>query len=316
MTVILTPLAKLNPYRAPCTVAARVKLIRPAPQALVRWEGILKDESGEAIFSVWKNSGTRRLRPGKRYLFYRVEVGKREGRNEIRIRRESEVFPSPTDRALGRRLTLLKRREDKQRQRLARKIKITPRDRAPRDPVFYRAAVTAGVLVAALSAVLVLTGVVTEEKIRSWFISRRSPPPPPARTETVRFRGRVLAVEPEGSLEVAINGEEWIIHFLGIELPPRPGAGETFDPLIERIYAYLNYALEGREIELEMESWLPAEEEEAWAYVFVDDRLMNAELLQRGFALPRPAPHPLIHGNRMRRAGENARSRGIGLWRP
>lgn len=314
MTVNVTPISELTPLSTPCTVAARVKLVRPAPQTLVSWEGTLKDDSGETIFSVWKDSGTGKLRPGKRYLFYNAEVGRREGRLEVRVQSGCRVFPAESDERLGRLLERIGCREDRERQQLARRSKITPRDRARRDPFFFRAVVTAGVLIVLASAVLVLSGIVTEEKIRDWLISRTDPAPPvPA--ETTIFRGRAVSVEPDGSVRVEVEGEEWTVHFLGIEVPPRSSDRAAFDPLTERTYSFLGFAVEGREVELEMEPWLPPEGSEAWAYVFVGDRFINAELLERGFARARPEPpEPLAHGGRLERAEQNARERGIGVW--
>ena len=314
----LTSINNLDPDKIPVTIKARAAAVYPAPQDRVSWEGRLEDETGTVAFAVWKAAGIRRLKTGNEYIFYRAGLGKREGHLEVRIRKDSEIFPCRDDSEAEKILEKISRREEMERKKVARGGKITRKDRHGSRRNIFSILITVGVIGWLAIMGLFYSGVLTEEKILDFISRKKSKVRRQARLEKILKprAGTVLEVMEGGLFRVRVDKEEWLVYLIGLEVPRMSrGEGDRIDPLALRAFNTAKYLLLNKEIHLEFEDWLPPEGGEAWAYVFSGDKLVNQVLLERGLAKLRKAPEEMTYAERLEEAESKARGENRGVWR-
>ena len=313
MPAQLIPIAKLNPDQIPVTLKAVIRSVRPTPQSLVSREGLLKDETGEIPFNVWKDSGLRGLKAGRHYLFHRAGLGLRNGRLEVRVQKNTRVFLLKNEAGLKRILKKISRLEEAERKKLLRSAKDARRFPGGTKRNFYSILITIGIFLWGLIMVLRFTGILSEKKLigffRSWKGSAAREIAVPAR------EGKVEAVVSGGEIIVRVGEKELAVHYLGLEVPPPPKEGEaTINPWALRALNFNRYLVGGKTVRLEFEGSRPPGEKEAWSYVFLDGKLINAALLERGLARRVSAPGKLKYFSLLEKAESSARASHLGIW--
>jgi endonuclease YncB( thermonuclease family) len=311
--LVITPISDLNPDQIPVTLKAEVKSVYPAPQKLVSQEGRLKDESGEVAFTVWKDSGAADLKAGRSYIFYRVGLGKRDRRLEVRVCAGCRVFPVKNEKVVRRVLAKISRLEQAERARLTRGARHTSRLTSPSRKGVYSILITAGLFLWVLGMILHFTGVLTEEKLKSFF--RGKPVSPENQAVASAQKGRVEEVIDGGAIAGQVEGERWLVRYLGLEAPAPPAReGAKIDPWALRALNYNRYLVGGKTVRLEFEKWQLPRGKEVRAYVFLDQELINAALLEKGLARLSYTPRKLRYAGILEQAESSARKARRGIW--
>ncbi|MCL6640521.1 MAG: thermonuclease family protein [Candidatus Rokubacteria bacterium] len=127
--------------------------------------------------------------------------------------------------------------------------------------------------------------------------------------------GDVVRVVDGDTIQVRLGDRIEKVRYIGIDTPevsrraggPEPGAAEA---------TALNRALvEGRRVRLELDVQERDRHGRLLAYVWVGDRLVNAELVRRGYAQVMTVPPNVRYQALFLRLQRDAREAGRGLWR-
>ncbi len=307
MPILLTPIVRLTPDQTPVTIRAAVRAIRPGRGGLMINEGVIRDETGEIAFTVWESSGIKKLEAGRQYVFHRADIGRRDGRIEVRLQEGASALLLSREEDLPRILYRLSRGEQSFRGGLGRRA---PRRGRSRRNV-YSALITAGLALWLGVMALVYTGVLSEKKIKDYLRFRKTA----AQKKAMAYSrsGRVTEIVDRRTIAVRTGEETLRVHFLGLDLPAGKGP-EKAAPLDLRTANFVKFLLVGKEVRLEFEPSLPPEQGQAIAYVFAGDRMANLALLEKGMARLLPEAEKLGHGPEMKRAEDSARSSKLGVW--
>ncbi len=120
---------------------------------------------------------------------------------------------------------------------------------------------------------------------------------------------RVERVVDGDTVDVRIGGREERVRLIGVDAPEL-GQGVWG----ERAREVLRRWVEGRVVRLERDVVERDRYGRVLAYVWVDGRLVNEELLREGVAMLYTVPPNVRHVERLRRAQEEARAAGRGVW--
>ena len=314
----LTTIRELNPDRVPETVKASVISLWSSTRGDVAREGRLEDETGIIPFILWANSSIKDLEKGQKYIFHRAGLGEMDGELRVQLDELTTAYPVNEEADVYRTMLKITQLEETERKRFARGAKITRKDRGRPSRNKFSIAIAAGFVIWAVIMVLVFTDLVTEKKIRSFFLKERSAAQEIAvrKAATVTREGTVEGVPEGGAILVRIGDEQWTIHYLGLEVPRMPARkGVPIDPLALQALNFNKYLARGKTVRLEFEESLPPEDGEGQAYVFVGDTMLNASLLERGLARLTEAGKKMSYGDQLLRAEESARQAGKGIWR-
>ncbi len=111
-----------------------------------------------------------------------------------------------------------------------------------------------------------------------------------------------------------------LVRYLGIDAPEvrrRDGAAWRYDPApyAEAATEANRRLVEGRRVRLEYDVQTHDRYGRLLAYVFVEDRMVNEQLVADGYAQVLTIPPNVRHAERLRQAAARARAAGRGLWR-
>jgi len=308
MKVSVTKIESLDRNLIPVTLIARVRAVRRAPQSLVSQEGLIEDDSGEVPFTVWKDSGVKPLRSGRWYLFYRAGLGVRHGLLEVRVTQGSEVFSLKTPARAARVLDKLSCRAASERARAARAASGSRFFRSRRS--FYSSLITLALLFWLILVGLHFSGVLGERRVRGWLEKIGVLTSPQASLE--RVSGKVTEVVDARTIRVQVGGEEWLVHYKGILVPlPETDDRGRLPAAALRSLNYNRYLVRDKFVSLEFD---PPASREVWAYVFLDDLMVNAALLSKGCAWLAGNTEDLAYGPELLTAEEAARLQKLGVW--
>lgn len=131
----------------------------------------------------------------------------------------------------------------------------------------------------------------------------------PIATERVTMeQGQVVEVIDGDTIEVEIDGEIHRVRYIGMDAPERD------EPFYDEATQANADLVMGQTVYLERDT----SEEDRFGrllrYVYVGERMVNAELVQRGLAVMVVFPPDVHHANRFRRLEDEARAAGLGLW--
>ncbi|MBI3811162.1 MAG: thermonuclease family protein [Nitrospirae bacterium] len=158
-----------------------------------------------------------------------------------------------------------------------------------------------------LGAVLFLSGAFSESKAQ-----------PRADAQTVEH-GKPVAVKRviDGDTIELVNGET--VRYLGIDAPEmrRKVNGrwvESVEPFAPEAYELNRRLVEGQRVRLELDREVRDRYHRLLAYVFVNDRLVNAELISSGYVVVRLHPPNLRYADLFMKLQTEALARHRGLW--
>ena len=134
-------------------------------------------------------------------------------------------------------------------------------------------------------------------------------PPPPNMVEA-----QVTRVVDGDTIHVLIDGMEYRLRYIGIDTPEtkHPTLGvEPFGPEATQANSEL---VEGRTVLLEKDVSETDRYGRLLRYVYVDDLMVNEELLRRGLARVATFPPDVKHIDRFLEIQRAAQEAGVGMW--
>ena len=135
-----------------------------------------------------------------------------------------------------------------------------------------------------------------------------APGEPLVRTGTF-LRGLVVSVHDGGTLTVLIGERKETVRLIGIDAPELDQA-----PSGLQARDVLRGLVEGKTVRLETDVAVRDQNKRLLAYVFAGDLFVNLEMLRQGRALVSTVPPNVAHEEEYRKAQEEARLAGRGVW--
>ena len=131
--------------------------------------------------------------------------------------------------------------------------------------------------------------------------------------ETVR--AEVEEVVDGDTIDVLLDGESIPVRYIGIDTPEAGFSGDGPEPFSRRATERNRRLVEGRTVRLLIGEEPFDRYDRLLAYVFVGDRMVNAELVEAGLAETLTIPPNDRFADRFARLEERARAAGLGIWR-
>lgn len=127
------------------------------------------------------------------------------------------------------------------------------------------------------------------------------------------LEGTVTRVVDGDTIHVRVGGQIETVRYIGVNTPEvhHPRKGEEPGG---RAAAAVNRDLAGRRVRLELDTQSRDRYGRLLAYVWVDDTMVNAELVRRGFAQVMTVPPNVRHQALFLKLQREARDAGRGLW--
>ena len=314
----ITEIRELNPDRVPVNIKARVISLWASSREQVANEGRLEDSSGIIPFTLWKSCGIKKLEKGQQYLFHRAGLGKLDGELRVQFDELSWAYPVEEETDVYRIMIKITQQEQIERKKAIKGVKITRSDLGRTKRTKFSIAIAAGFVLWIVIMVLIFTDLVTEKKIRDFFRGRQAliKKTKMRKAATVSREGTVEEVLAGGVISVKIGEESWTIHYLGLDIPELPvKKGSPIDPMALQALNFNKFLARNKTVRLEFEDWLPPENGEARAYVFIEDKMLNAAILERGLARLRKEAGDMTYIDLLSQAEQAARSANKGTWR-
>lgn len=314
----ITEIIKLNPDRVPVNVKARIISLWSSNRELVANEGRLEDGSGIIPFTLWKSSSIKKLDKGQQYLFHRAGLGRLDGELRVQLDETSYAYPVDEETDVYRFMIKITQQEQAQRKKLLKGAKVTRVDQNRPKRTKFSIAIATGFVLWLVIMVLIFTDLLSEKKIREFFQGRRAliEKQKERKAAIVSREGTVEAVLGGGIITVKVGEDIWVVHYLGLDIPPLPvKKGDPVDPLALQALNFNKFLARKKKVRLEFEEWLPPVAGEAHAYVFDGEKMLNAALLKRGLARLKKEAGELTYMDRLTRAEKSAKAARKGTWR-
>ena len=136
------------------------------------------------------------------------------------------------------------------------------------------------------------------------------PTPEPPRRATAE----VLRVIDGDTIEVSVGGDEEDVRYIGVDTPESVTPGEPVECFGPRASAFNQRLVAGRAVTLRFDAERRDRYGRLLAYVYAGSRLVNAELVQRGFARTLTIPPNDSRAGLFARLEAEAGRAGRGLW--
>jgi micrococcal nuclease len=133
------------------------------------------------------------------------------------------------------------------------------------------------------------------------------PPPGPVRAEVLR------AVDGD-TIEVALDGDEEDVRYIGVDTPETVKPGTPVQCFGPEASARNHELVEGRTVRLDFDHELRDDYGRLLAYVFTGGKLVNAELVAGGYARTLEIEPNTSRAPMLARLEERAAVAGRGLW--
>jgi micrococcal nuclease len=128
------------------------------------------------------------------------------------------------------------------------------------------------------------------------------------------LEGTVTRVVDGDTIDVRLGGQIETVRYIGVNTPElhHPRKGE--EPGGREAAAVNRDLIAGRRVRLELDTQSRDRHGRLLAYVWVDDTMVNAELVRRGFAQVMTVPPNVRHQALFLKVQGEARDAGRGLW--
>jgi micrococcal nuclease len=139
----------------------------------------------------------------------------------------------------------------------------------------------------------------------------------PTRTATATpniEQGQVIAVLSGDIITVLLDGLEVQVKYLLIDAPAVDQEGQGGEPFGPEALAFNRQLVQGRTVRLEQDKSQTDEAGRLLRYVFVDERLVNEELLRQGLARVVLEGTDRRYARRFQEVEQGARQAGVGIW--
>ena len=127
-------------------------------------------------------------------------------------------------------------------------------------------------------------------------------------------RADVLRAVDGDTIEVLLDGEEEDVRYIGVDTPESVSPGQPVECYGEQASDFNAGLVEGEKVTLVFDEELRDAYGRLLAYVYVGDLLVNAELLQKGFARTLEIEPNTSRAPRFERIENRAGAAGRGLW--
>ena len=124
----------------------------------------------------------------------------------------------------------------------------------------------------------------------------------------------VTRVVDGDTVEVQLRGEEEDVRYIGVDTPETVAPGAPVDCFGPRASHFNEGLVEGERVRLVFDEELRDDYGRLLAYVYLGDRFVNAELVQRGYARSLTIPPNDRFASLFGRAEHRAGVAGRGLW--
>jgi micrococcal nuclease len=128
------------------------------------------------------------------------------------------------------------------------------------------------------------------------------------------LEGTVTRIVDGDTIHVRVDGRLEKVRYIGVNTPEvhHPRKGE--EPGGRAAAAVNRGLVDGRRVRLELDTQSRDRYGRLLAYVWVDDTMINAELVRRGFAQVMTVPPNVRHQSLFLKLQREAREAGRGLW--
>lgn len=133
--------------------------------------------------------------------------------------------------------------------------------------------------------------------------------------ETGAVSAFVLRVIDGDTIEVLVGDQEIDVRLIGVDTPETVHPSEPVGCFGRRASSFTKRSLESKDVALEFDVEKTDRYGRALAYVWLEEKLFNEQLLRRGFALVSTFPPNVKYVDRFVAAQRQARKTKAGLWR-
>ncbi|MGI8727570.1 MAG: thermonuclease family protein [Solirubrobacterales bacterium] len=128
------------------------------------------------------------------------------------------------------------------------------------------------------------------------------------------LRGQVMRVVDGDTIEVSLDGVETDVRYIGVDTPESVKPGTPVECFAKEAAGRNRELVEGERVRLEVGTEPTDRFGRLLAYVFVGDTLVNAELVEGGYARTLEIPPNTERADRFERLQRKASAAGAGLW--
>lgn len=125
---------------------------------------------------------------------------------------------------------------------------------------------------------------------------------------------RVVRVVDGDTIRVTFGGREHAVRYIGVDTPESVDPRRPVQPLGKEASARNKELVEGKTVRLEKDVSETDRFGRLLRYVYVDDQMVNATLVQEGYARAVSYPPDVKHQELFRRLEREAREAKRGLW--
>ncbi|MCR8845311.1 thermonuclease family protein [Paenibacillus sp. SC116] len=130
-----------------------------------------------------------------------------------------------------------------------------------------------------------------------------------------RIAAKVTRVIDGDTIEVSFDGKTEDVRLLLVDTPETKHRGKPVQPFGAETSAYAKKILDGKDIELEIDMSERDKYGRLLAYVWIDDRMFNELLLEKGLARVAYVYAPNVkHVDKFREIQDQARQSELGIW--
>lgn len=139
--------------------------------------------------------------------------------------------------------------------------------------------------------------------------------PKPDAPAGARIPVTVVEVTDGDTIRVDLGGAETPVRLIGIDTPEKDGPYTDEECFGEQASLYTTDALEGRDVELELDVDRTDRFDRTLAYVWLDGELFNERMLLEGYAVLVTYPPNVRYVDRFTVAEGRARYESLGVWK-
>ncbi len=129
-----------------------------------------------------------------------------------------------------------------------------------------------------------------------------------------RVEAEVLRAVDGDTIEVVLDGAEEDVRYIGVDTPESVAPGQPVECYGEAASEFNAELVEGEDVTLVFDAELRDRYGRLLAYVYVGELLVNAELLEQGFARTLEIEPNTSKAPRFARLARRAGAAGLGLW--
>ncbi|MBP1156184.1 MULTISPECIES: thermonuclease family protein [unclassified Paenibacillus] len=128
------------------------------------------------------------------------------------------------------------------------------------------------------------------------------------------FTAKVTRVVDGDTIKIEMEGKEETVRMIMVDTPETVHPSKPMQPFGPEASALAKETLEGKEVRLELDVSERDRYGRILAYVYVNDRMFNEVLLEKGLARVSVFPPDVKHADRFREIQKEAQKAKLGIW--